>query len=64
MDLFEIKKTDRLITLSDGMSCPAVRRLRNIYGPQTDESIVIEQIIGASKLSDDSSFILATCSNQ
>ena len=64
IDFFEIKKIDRLITLSDGMSCPAVRRLRNIYGPQTDESIVIEKIIGASKLSDDSSFILATCSNQ
>jgi anti-sigma regulatory factor (Ser/Thr protein kinase) len=64
IDMFEIKKTDRLITLSDGMSIPTVRRLRNIYGPQTDESIVIEQIIGAAKLSDDSSFILATCFNQ
>jgi hypothetical protein len=46
------------------MSCPAVRLLRNIYGPQTDESIIVEKIIEAAKLSDDSSFILATCSNQ
>ncbi|MCX6872131.1 MAG: ATP-binding protein/SpoIIE family protein phosphatase [Verrucomicrobia bacterium] len=61
---FEIKKTDRFITLSDGMSCPAVRLLRNIYGPQTDESIIFEKTIGAAKLSDDSSFIIATCSNQ
>ena len=61
---FSIKNVDRFVTFSDGVSCSAVRRLRNLSGPLTDESVVQEQMMGAAKLSDDASFILTTCFNR
>jgi anti-sigma regulatory factor (Ser/Thr protein kinase) len=60
---FPLKNIDRFVTFSDGLSCSAIRRLRSLFGPQTDESVVKEHIIKAAKISDDSSFILTTCFN-
>ena len=61
---FPLKNVDRFVTFSDGLSCSAVRRLRNLSAPQTDESVIQELMIGAAKPTDDASFILTTCFNR
>lgn len=64
INTYPIKNIDRFVTFSDGLSCSAIRRLRNLSGPQMDESVVQERMIGAAKPTDDASFILTTCLNR